>query len=197
MSKYRCRDTGKLLTAKQVRRSRRKVILPTHEERWDAKALRLARVDRVYPTDPPNHNSFLQRVIDAGVEKIDGEYYQQWKLQPRHDTIEDLRRAIILRVRSKARAMRNAGIEVNGIPIKTDSEGVARITGAARGNRPSRKFVVGDQVFDLTGDQVESIFQAVDNYVQGCFDREAALIDEVRASDSPELVDIESGWPGQ
>jgi len=95
-----------------------------------------------------------------------------------------------------------AGIAISGISVQTDEKAQGRITGAAlsasRDSSYTVKWKTATGAFvTLTAPEILAIADAVRDHIQVCFDREAELVDEVLASDTPELVDIAGGWPGK
>lgn len=94
-----------------------------------------------------------------------------------------------------------AGITVNGTRVQTDRETRAILTGAAlqAGRQPERAFrwKGPDGFVPLDSPTVLAIADAVSDYVQACFDREAALLAEVDEAEDPLGVDIESDWPSR
>lgn len=91
----------------------------------------------------------------------------------------------------------NAGIVINGIPLHTDERSRNNIMGAAMAAILAPDYSVAwkgaDGVFvTLSGPQVIAVAQAIRAHVQSCFDREAALLDDLTAGRS---LDLEAGWP--
>jgi len=90
----------------------------------------------------------------------------------------------------------NAGLDFNGMPIETDVDGLALITGAKVKGRPAdRKFVPrtgGGTTAVLTKQNVDDIFDAVDAFKQDLMNHAFDLLELLNAGT---WVDINNGWP--
>jgi len=215
--RYRERATGKLISAREVRRraGRRKlpgppvaesrsksdtstiiqvVFLPTNEERWDQYCFDLAMADPVIPHKQPDYDKFSEKLTET-INKIEGSFHQAWRVEPRYPTLDELRTALITEVKRMAAEKMDAGILVGTIPVRTDAVGIARLIGAVLGAKTDRKFVFGDQSLLLPKSVIDGMSIAVDDYVQGCYDRLAELIDGIKESSTPLDIDLETGWP--
>jgi len=89
-----------------------------------------------------------------------------------------------------------AGITVNGLEIKTDRESQAMITGAALQALQDSAYTCNWKTeagfVPLTAEQIQAVAVAVREHVQGCFDREAVLIEQVKnATTQAELEEIQ------
>lgn len=90
------------------------------------------------------------------------------------------------------------GITVNGIPMATDRDSQALITGAALAAMRDQAYVcrwkTAGGFVELSAAQLIVVADTVRAHVQACFDREAALLAELEAGTlTPEMID--SGWP--
>lgn len=83
-----------------------------------------------------------------------------------------------------------AGVEIDGIVVKTDRESQALITGAAlkgmQDNTYSCRWKTESGFVELTSLQISAVADAVRVHVQSCFDREAELLPLIEAAESPE-----------
>lgn len=196
---YRLRETGALVSAKAVRQRALDECGYLHvakPENWSEEFFDRVGADPVYGTAQPEHDSFSQQARGRYAERMDGGWVQMWVITSRFSNVDEERKAVLRRLHRIADEKRDAGITVEGIPIRTDLTGITRITGAELGSMPERRFVTGEgESVTLTALQVANIFQHVDDHVQGCFDRWAELIHEVNVSDSPASVDLTAGWP--
>lgn len=95
-----------------------------------------------------------------------------------------------------------AGIQVDGIGLRTDREAQSLLTGAALAALLDPGYSLAwkgvDGWVDLTAAQVIALAGAVRAHVQACFDRERALAQLIALA--PDLtalnaVDIDAGWP--
>lgn len=91
-----------------------------------------------------------------------------------------------------------AGITISDMPIATDRDSQALITGAALAayldGTYSCNWKTGDSFVKLDAATILSIAKAVRAHVQACFDREADLISSVKAGTYQESM-LEQGWP--
>ncbi|WP_103171620.1 DUF4376 domain-containing protein [Paracoccus sp. SY] len=102
-------------------------------------------------------------------------------------------------IRARRDAAISTGIYVAGIPVGTDDQSQARITGAALAAMRDAAYSVAwkgsDGVFvTLTADQVLTVADAIRAHVQACFDREAALLSDLTTGQS---YAVNEGWPSQ
>lgn len=211
--KFRCRDTGQILSQQQVKRtrcnnafrtytdeqgkvSRRPMILtfPRTQEQWlEPGFLDRAAIDPVHVLPMPE-NTELERAELGEVELVEGRWQQGWVMVPRYESLEAWQAATLSRIRSTASARRNTRISVNGVSVRTDEKGIALIAAAVQIGG-DRAWVSGDEVVQLTQGQVLEIRDAVNAYVQACFDREAELITLVRQATVMQDVPVDEGWP--
>jgi hypothetical protein len=91
------------------------------------------------------------------------------------------------------------GVTVQGIPVNTERDSQALLTGAAFAASldPAYqiKWKAATGFVDLTGEQVMGIASQVRAFVQACFNREAELLGAV-ADGSITVQMLEEGWPG-
>lgn len=95
------------------------------------------------------------------------------------------------------------GMVVDEVPVATDTNSQAKITGAALDATLDPTAVVrwkcADGVFrELDAEQILALARAMRAHVQACFDHEAALTTAIdAATDAAALaaIDIETGWP--
>ncbi|AZG78166.1 DUF4376 domain-containing protein [Methylocystis rosea] len=95
------------------------------------------------------------------------------------------------------------GISVNGSPVATDDRSQAKFVGACLAATLDASYSVQWKIADqgfvtLDRDQIIAIARAVRAHVQACFDREAALAEEIQAAPDEQAfsaIDIEGGWP--
>lgn len=90
------------------------------------------------------------------------------------------------------------GVTVQGIPVNTERDSQALLTGAAFAASldPAYqiKWKAATGFVDLTGEQVMGIASQVRAFVQACFNREAELLGAV-ADGSITVQMLEEGWP--
>ena len=93
------------------------------------------------------------------------------------------------------------GTTVDGLPIATDRQSQALITGAFTAAKDAKETATAFSArwktpsgwFDLDADQVIAMGRAVREHVQACFDREKELLDEVEAGTFTESM-LNEGW---
>jgi hypothetical protein len=88
-----------------------------------------------------------------------------------------------------------AGVTVNGVSIKTDRESQGLITGAALQALQDPTYTCNwkteNGFVPLTAEQIQAVAVAVREHVQGCFDREAVLIEQIKnATTQADLEEI-------
>ena len=90
-------------------------------------------------------------------------------------------------------ANETAGITVDNIKIKTDRESQALITGAAlqalQDSTYTCQWKTEAGFVSLTAEQIQAVAVAVRQHVQGCFDREAVLIEQIEAATTIEELE--------
>jgi hypothetical protein len=119
------------------------------------------------------------------------------------NTLSKLKEAALQALADRRWRAETRGISVNGSPVATDDKSQAKLVGACLAATLdascSVQWKVADRGFvTLDRDQIIAIAQAVRTHVQACFDREAALAEEIQsASDEQALatIDIDGGWP--
>lgn len=116
-------------------------------------------------------------------------------------------------IKEKSWRVETSGIAIEGLPIPTDRESQAMITGAVVGSLLSPAGVTrwqtgavnaeGAPVFiELSAAQIQGIGLAVRSHVQACFDAREAKCAAVAGLGSVEAVNLwlaehlEAGWPG-
>ena len=86
-----------------------------------------------------------------------------------------------------------SGITVDNIKIKTDRESQALITGAALQVLLDPAYTCNWKTesgfVTLTSEQIQAVAVAVRQHVQGCFDREAVLIEQIEAATTIEELE--------
>lgn len=86
-----------------------------------------------------------------------------------------------------------SGITVDNIKIKTDRESQALITGAAlqalQDSTYTCNWKTENGFVTLTAEQIQAVAVAVRQHVQACFDREAVLIEQVKAATTIEELE--------
>ena len=174
--------------------SRHQVFLPQDASRWDAYALGMLGYVPVAASEPPAVNLRHNSVNGNDSDLVDGQYVQVWTVKPRYASLTELRERVIEHVEQLLEEKRDSGTVVLGVPVKTDGAGIARLQASVRGGKPNRKFIAGGKVHRLNKAQIVAIADAVDDFQQGLYDRAADLIDQINASDTPDQVDINSGW---
>lgn len=95
----------------------------------------------------------------------------------------------------------SAGVDVNGLRVQTDDVSQIRITGAALAAQLDPKLklrwkITGGRFVQFDAPGILAAAQAVRAHVQACYDREAALLEALRAAPDPASVDLSTGWPG-
>lgn len=123
-----------------------------------------------------------------------------WTLTGTTKTAEDLSSEATAAERARVKARRDvaliSGTTVAGMSIATDDVSQQRIVGAALGvtldPESTIQWKTGGGFVTLNAAQVIAIAQAVRAHVQGCFDREAEILDAI---ENDEDYDLEAGWP--
>ena len=93
-----------------------------------------------------------------------------------------------------------SGVTISGMPVSTDRESQALITGAVVWSQlnPSgtRKWKTGVGFVSLTAQQIQAIANAVATHVQACFDLEGELVEEIDAGTITTTAEIDgAAWP--
>lgn len=165
--------------------------------------------DRVVTVSPdatmlslPDSFHLYELVGEAAPEL--GWYLQNGRFGPERVLSFDEARAAKLAALAENRwSAERSGIVVSSIPVMTDRESQALITGAALQAFMDASYslvwktATGDFV-TLSSAQLLAIAQAVRAHVQACFNREAALTTAIEAAgDATALaaIDISAGWP--
>jgi len=90
------------------------------------------------------------------------------------------------------------GVIIGGMPIDTGRDSQGLITGAALQAVIEPEYALrwktSDGFVELAGQQILGVASAVRAHVQGCFNREAALLDAVAAG-SFDAAMLDEGWP--
>lgn len=133
--------------------------------------------------------------------------YQAWVAlgntpAPAH-TLAELIDAALRALADRRWRAETGGISVNGLPVATDDKSQAKLVGACLAATLDASYSVQWMIADrgfvtLDRDQIIAIAQAVRTHVQSCFDREAALAEEIQAAPDEQAlsaIDIEGGWP--
>lgn len=121
-------------------------------------------------------------------------------------TIEELKAAKLMDLAECRWRHECGGTIVGGLPILTDRESRAILTGAVVNAKDDPAFTVrwkvgAGQFVTLDAATIVAIGNAVTAHVQACFNREDTLTSEIQAAfeaEDPaalEAVDIEAGWP--
>ena len=133
--------------------------------------------------------------------------------EPVPPTLDEVRASAVQAVKNRSWRAETGGIVIQGMPIPTDRESQAMITGAVVGAMLNPEAVTrwqtaavtaeGTPVFvNLTSPQLQAIGLAVRAHVQACFDARDAKcaavahlggVDEINAWLEEHL---ETGWPG-
>lgn len=204
---YLHKDTGQLLGPADVRRrvsglhkdsdgKNRKDFAPRDPAKWSDSALAQHGIYPVYATDSPEVDDRLQTTDGRGAVWDGGRYVQAWNVMDKFADPSELKTHLLNELEGIANRRRNAGITVNGTPIRTDQVGLARITGAKMSGRSERKFPIGGgEYVTLTSADIDGIFEAVDSYIEQVDNRQVELIEAIKASDDPIIIDLEAGWP--
>lgn len=119
-------------------------------------------------------------------------------------TLEEQRADKLLRLADRRYRAEIGGCVVGGVPLKSDRESQALITGAALAATLDAEYEVRWKTpagfVTLDAVQVLAMATGLRQHVQACFDREEALTTSItEASDQLMLdaIDIEAGWPGE
>ena len=102
------------------------------------------------------------------------------------------------RIASRRWQAETAGTTVSGMPLDTDRDSQALITGAALAAMLDPEYSIQWKTqggfVELDAQQIIAVASAVRAHVQACFDREAELLAELDAGTlTPEM--LEEGWP--
>lgn len=103
---------------------------------------------------------------------------------------------------TKRDAVQYGGMTFAGAPIATDTISQGKIVGAALSATRNPAYTVnwkaGGTFLALDATAILALADAVREFVQACYDREAALLAQINAATSPEelfAIDIHTGWP--
>ena len=101
-------------------------------------------------------------------------------------TFEDLRNRKYREIATARYNAEIAGVNINGVSIKTDRESQGLITGAALKAMQDSTYTCMwkgvDGFVELTAPQIIAVADAVRQHVQACFDREAELLPLIEAA---------------
>jgi hypothetical protein len=119
------------------------------------------------------------------------------------NTLADLKEAALRALADRRWRAETGRISVNGLPVATDDKSQAKVVGACLAATLDASYSVQWKLADrgfvtLDRDQIIAIAQAVRTHVQTCFDREAALAEEIDAAPNEQAlatINIEGGWP--
>lgn len=128
-------------------------------------------------------------------------------------SIDERRAAVWLQIKSERTRRENGGVQLGGHWFQTDADSRIRFmrldakasSALAAGGTPSTVLTVGGQdlhwkteeneLVPMTAGLAQSIATAIENLDAAAFARGEALRAQVNASDSPESIDITTGWP--
>lgn len=112
---------------------------------------------------------------------------------PPPPTLEELKTRKKNEIAAARYEAETSGVTVEGAVIDTDRESQSLITGAALAatldESYSLNWKTADGFISLTAPQIIAVAQAVRAHVQGCFDREAALNEQIDATNSKEELE--------
>ena len=170
-------------TLNDVRRDHPNTMFPGDFDEWH----RFGAFDVVETPRPAGD------VVEESVPSlVNGVWTQQWSV--RSHTAEEIKPLIAARRYQEE----TKGTTVNGIPVDTDRKSQALITGAALAATIDPAYVcqwkTSDGFITLDAAAIIGVATAVRNHVQGCFDREAELIEAVDAGTYTSDM-INEGWP--
>lgn len=157
-----------------------------HDANYDADGLQISEawVEEIWP-DPPEGGVEVPEPPGDARQVWDG---AQWVWPPEAllDHLADLRWR-----------RETAGIVVEGMPMATDRDAQAMITGAAlaaqlEGPGYELRWKTRDGFVALTGAQVIALAQAVRAHVQACFDAEADIAGRVQNGEITTLAGLEA-----
>lgn len=119
------------------------------------------------------------------------------------NTLVELKAAALKALGDRRWRAETGGISVDGSPVATDDRSQAKLVGACLAATLDASYSIQWKIADggfvtLDRDQIIAIAQAVRTHVQTCFDREAALAEEIQAAPNEQAlatIDIEGGWP--
>lgn len=162
--------------------------------------------------DQPTHDLFFEEVTEVAPALVNGIAVQQWQVVEKYSPEErerllaereverekQQRTELVQQIASRRWQAEVGGITVNGIPMATDRDSQALITGAALAAMRDPAYVcrwkTAGGFVALNAEQLTSVADTVRAHVQACFDREAALLAELEAGTlTPDM--LEQGWP--
>ena len=175
------------------------------------------RVDGSYQIDKagmpchiPNEQSFLNEgKTPEEATKAYAEWAEQWEQINAYalehpdevteetplpaPTLEELKTRKKNEIAAARYEAETSGVTVEGAVIDTDRESQSLITGAALAatldESYSLNWKTADGFISLTAPQIIAVAQAVRAHVQSCFDREAALNEQIDAANSKEELE--------
>jgi len=180
-------ENGQLIkypyTLPDLRRDNPNTMFPADFADWES----FGCVD-VVATEKP----IADVVTESDPEFIDGQWRQSWTVSE-HTASQQKEKIAARRYQEEIK-----GTAVNGIPVDTDRQSQALITGAALAATIDPAYVcqwkTSGGFITLDAAAIIGVATAVRNHVQACFNREAELIvaieDETYTSDM-----LNEGWP--
>ena len=146
----------------------------------------------------PDYDTELYTARDIGQEPDGtGKYRVIWQLTAKD--VDTTRAAMLKKIATKRWQVETGGMIVNGVPVETDDRSKVLIAGTTISAMQDAEFTTRFKTptgwLTLDATQIVAIGTAVANHVKACFAREDELVEAINASETPETVDIETGWP--
>ena len=137
--------------------------------------------------DLPAHAALIA-TVRANIQPIPVPTLPEWQ--------EKLKQSVT----EKRTLIENGGTTIAGIPIATDQQSQARLTGALSftGRNPNRKIswkTSSGQFVQLTKAQIEGLVDGAGEFIAKCFDNEAAHYAAIDTLTTVATYDINTGWP--
>lgn len=169
--------------------------VPKNHNMWTPEFTKANGIEPVYGAEPPECDPQTQ-VTRRGAPKRDenGMLIETYDIVSRFDSLDAWKENMIQMVKRECKRRRDKGITVNGLPIKTDSEGLALLNTSVS-SVEDKCFVVGDEVLTISFVELAAAKEAADKYIQDCFSALGKFISEIKERDSIQPIDINRHWP--
>ena len=145
--------------------------------------------DPVVASGPkPDHNEYCERVYDDGA----GNWaVTDYDFEVAQDKIKSA-------AAQKCKTLRDGGLMFNGLKVSTDTNARGLLNGARNDRRATRKVVTSSGRAELTSAQFNALVDAVEDFIQSCFEREFDIqeaVDTAQTIDDLKAIDVTAGWP--
>lgn len=171
------------------------VFLAADETQWGQFEYDLALVDPIVNQPQPRYDDFTQGLVEIEPVQVGSEWQQAWEVTERFKGIEELRTALISKLKGIAVLVRDGGIVVGKLNVRTDAIGIARLNGAVMSGKVSFTYIFDSEVVKLNNTKINALLVKVQNHIQACYTRRGKGINALKKSADPMSVDLKTGWP--